>query len=456
MAPSEEPTSPSTAMGRTRGVAGEPPRAPTSGDSERGRGSERSGGGSSRRRSWGGLAIVALCLAGFVWWRSGVEPFLVIEGWSPHEGFGWRVLAIGDANGDGHPDLAVTSWFHDLDYSEEEHDGPPSVAESRVTLRCGRTGERIAEFVGKERDDGFGVAMAELGTYLLVGAPWAQDDEGYVRAHSSRSARPLFEIEGDRKAFLGTLVTGGHDFDRDGVSDVGVSSGSELLPVSGARGDSLPAAEDLRASAFLGSAGDVDLDGVADVAMVGERCELLVRSGATLEPLVTLAFTFDGPHDCMRPSAHTWGIGDVDRDGRGDVLAEIGGDLLLFSGRTGAVTFTFPSEPGEVLNSASGGGDVDGDGVPDFAFARRRSWRKDVRVYSGAARTLLAHFTRRDLFDDTRFGWSLDLTRDLDRDGRADLVVGAPGEDRRGTIDAGAVYVYSGRELADGAWTFGR
>lgn len=95
------------------------------------------------------------------------------------------------------------------------------------------------------------------------------------------------------------------------------------------------------------------------------------------------------------------------------------------------------SQPGDATLfglAVSAGGDVDGDGVGDFAVGATGAAGEDGRVYvhSGATGALLlggplapqvppavtgGHY---------QYGSALDLSRDFNGDGRADLVVGAP------------------------------
>ena len=97
-------------------------------------------------------------------------------------------------------------------------------------------------------------------------------------------------------------------------------------------------------------------------------------------------------------------------------------------------------------------GDVDGDGVPDFAVAQPGT--RSVRIYSGLStdgfKRLIAHIqapandAAYDGFGERVFG-----VGDVNADGFADIAIAAP----RAAVNAGgrtvrgAVYVYSGGSL---------
>jgi hypothetical protein len=117
-------------------------------------------------------------------------------------------------------------------------------------------------------------------------------------------------------------------------------------------------------------------------------------------------------------------------------LADAGRARLL-SGASGAVLRTFTgTQAGERLGaSVSGGGDADGDGIADLLLGSPRfdgvgqdSGR--VRVLSGADGHVLLQLAGAAGQD--QFGTAAAFTGDLDADGRADLIVGAPQSDPAG------------------------
>ena len=199
--------------------------------------------------------------------------------------------------------------------------------------------------------------------------------------------------------------------------------------------------------------GDVDHDGVREAIISEidtETGTTYVYSGASGR----LIYQLDGAESELQGYAIA-DAGDVNGDGFADILSGAPGTaghrgpghLYLHSGKTGNRLHTFV---GETANDffgfdAAGVGDVDRDGRPDIlvsaAFADGvgpDSGR--AYLYSGRTFELIRTLEAERAGD--RFGSAVGSSADLNRDGIPDLVVGArnAGTDRRGEA-----YAFSGR-----------
>lgn len=154
-------------------------------------------------------------------------------------------------------------------------------------------------------------------------------------------------------------------------------------------------------------------------------------------------------------------VADLTGDGISEILvgapeadygASASGSIYLLSGADGS---TIRRHDGQGAGRQFGHlvaavGDVDLDGVEDYAAAAKRdnSLRYPsglVRVFSGVDGTELYEFRSFRTWD--RFGWALSGAGDVNQDGHADLLIGAPDDDFGG-IGSGSAFVYSG---ADGS-----
>jgi hypothetical protein len=322
---------------------------------------------------------------------------------------GYAVAGLGDVTGDGVPDFAVgspnASWFG----------GRGGVAR----LHSGATGAAVLTAGGAAWGDRCGAAVASAGDLdgdgrddWLAGSPGTGAGAGSVRAWSAPGFL-LWEASG--VGGMGSSIAGTGDADQDGVPDAVVGSprrplfsasevghaallrgtdGVQITGVSGAAvGDHLGAA--------VAGPGDVDLDGRADFlvgapgapspAPAGGRFEL--RSGAGAALLGAQSGTFG-----ERLGAAVGRVGDVTQDGVPDLA--VGAPGLQHTGTArvvdGADLSTFRLFDGSKLGleagsgfgaALAGGGDVDGDGVPDLIAGAPRSG-VPAADQAGAARAL--------------------------------------------------------------------
>ncbi len=211
----------------------------------------------------------------------------------------------------------------------------------------------------------------------------------------------------------------------------------------------------------VGGAGDIDGDGRPDVVVGASYADVggidngradVVSSATGLAIRVIAGFASG---DQLGSSVA--GIGDVDADGVPDLLigaihsntvANDAGSAYVISGANGSVLASHHGAlPTDWFGSSvAAAGDVDNDGIPDYAIGAANGVFNAVksgyvRVLSGATGTLLFNAAGDSSSD--RFGTGLAGAGDADGDGFDDVVIGAPHDDPNGA-ESGSVFVRRG------------
>ena len=428
-----------------------------------------------------------------------IDPLSTSPDWSKTAGqasanYGFALATAGDVNGDGYSDIMIGAPYYDNGQSNEgaifgyygSASGPSS------------SQDWFAE--SNQTDANFGYSLATAGDVngdgysdVVVGAPLCengQSDEGIIYifhgSSSGLSASSSYQREVDQaSAQFGFSVSTAGDVNGDGYSDViasalyydsGQTDEGKVFVYHGSSGG-LSASPDWdhetnQASAQFGyavsTAGDVNGDGYSDVIIGGPYLDngqvdegLAIGFYGSSSGLATSWSWYkesDAANARFGFSVST--AGDANGDGYSDVLVGTpyweNGVATMYPGGSGGLSTTpiwGPSEGSSWIRfgySLACAGDINGDGfadvivgAPEYSDGQSNEGRAYIYYGNSSGASATADWTFESDQVSAYLGQCVATAGDVNGDGYSDVLVGAPSYDDTQT-DEGKVYLYFG------------
>ncbi|MBI5850032.1 MAG: VCBS repeat-containing protein, partial [Planctomycetes bacterium] len=333
----------------------------------------------------------------------------------------------GDIDGDGASELLATA---------PNQNGAPG----RALLFSGRTGTLLRSFATALSNSGFGSDATGIDDCdgdgvrdVVVGA----NVRGMLFFYSGATGALIRTVQGTQSGFGNALCSAG-DVNRDGRGDVAAFGNFVVEIISGANGALLGAFPNSGAdssSVALRVLPDLDSDGHAEI--------LLTSGGRIVKvldpfPAPTTRVVPEPSGSSTGLGAEGVGFADLDGDGIVELLLADGnvvvqgqrGGIFVISPRNGALLDTIHEPRGGrnlFVASLAGIGDLDADGREDVLMQRGDGTTTGLELLSGRTRTIRSYWTPTAQF--SSFGprsTGLANLGDVDGNGFGDLAIGNP------------------------------
>ncbi|HMR41324.1 MAG TPA: FG-GAP-like repeat-containing protein [Ignavibacteria bacterium] len=414
---------------------------------------------------------------------------VIMTGAAANDNFGYSVSEAGDVNGDGYADIVIGAMLSDA----------AAVNAGRAYIYFGGASmNNVSDVVfnGSAANDFFGLSVSSAGDVngdgysdIICGAPFNDfngNESGrayvYFGGPVMNNTSDIIFTGAAANDNFGYSVAAAGDMNGDGFSDLiagaygsdaaGTNSGRVYLYNGGSDPDNIADAVftgDAANDNFgysVKSAGDMNGDGFSEIlagALNNDaggsdagRTYLLMNS-LTGTDIADETFT-GSAGESMGNSVSS--AGDVNGDGYDDIITgsseynQAQGKVNLYYGgpsmdNTADVVFTGEASFQGFGYSVSGAGDVNGDGYDDVIISAK--YYDSLGVDRGRAYIYLGGQSMNNVVDivlsgeapGDRFGTSVSDAGDVNGDGYADVIVGAPESDISAS-NGGRVYVYFG------------